>query len=695
VIYSADIAKSRDGKLWVLNDRTQSPSGSGYALENRMAMARIVPELFNGLKVRRLTPYYHAMHKALIDIAPRHTSRPHIVLLTPGQSNESYFEHSFLSSNLGFTLVQGDDLMVKDEQVWLKTLEGLEKVDVIVRRVDDVYCDPLELREDSLLGVPGLLQAVRCGNVRIANPLGSSVIENPGLIPFLPALSQYFLSEPLKLPTIASWWCGQPNELQYVLDNLNTLVIKRIFRESSSRTSVDASTLDAQGLKDLKARVMASPQLYVAQEKVDFASVPALVNGRMGSCHALFRSFAVREQGGFTVMEGGLTRTSIDKEDIFISNQSGGFSKDTWVLSEASDPAANTRRDQDFSNLGYQEYKSNTLSSRTAENLFWVGRYAERVLGNARYMRTVMQYAEEANKAFFDQGYALKRCLLKALDAFTHVSPVLFDQDADITEPWGRMSQVLFDKDLPGSLGYQIDCFTRTIHSVRDHWSTDTWRVLREMEDAWQQAESNSQKGHYRMLSSTDGVITSMMAFISLNRESISRNHGWKLLDAGRKIEQGLLLISLMGATLVEKQDEVIENLLLEAVLKSNESLVSYRYKYRSHLHLPLVLDLMIFDPDNPRSLLYQVERLKAYMADLSRNGSADDPAEHERLAREALRMIRDSGKDELSILDPATGRFRNLGSFLSDMGRILYAISDLVSITYFKHTQAQKQLFR
>jgi uncharacterized circularly permuted ATP-grasp superfamily protein len=203
VLYAADLARSKDGRIWVVNDRTQAPSGSGYALENRTAMTRVMPELFEGLQVRHLSPYFHALRNGLNDIAPHGRPNPRIVILTPGSSNETYFEHSYLSSYLGLTLVQGNDLIVKDNHVWLKTMGGLERVDVILRRMDDIYCDPLELKEDSQLGVPGLLQAVRSGNVSIANPIGSGILENPGLMPFLQPIARYFLSEDLLMPTIA------------------------------------------------------------------------------------------------------------------------------------------------------------------------------------------------------------------------------------------------------------------------------------------------------------------------------------------------------------------------------------------------------------------------------------------------------------------------------------------------------------
>ncbi|MBZ5857531.1 circularly permuted type 2 ATP-grasp protein [Flavihumibacter profundi] len=697
VIYSADMARSKDGRIWILNDRTQAPSGSGYAWENRMAMARIVPELFNGQKVKRLSPFFHSMRQALTQIAPSTAATPRIVILTPGPGNETYFEHSFLSSHLGFTMVQGDDLMVKDNFVWLKTLGGLEKVDVIMRRVDDVYCDPLELKEDSLLGVPGLLQAVRSGNVSIANPLGSSVVENPGLIPFLPAIARYFLNEPLKLPTIASWWCGQPQALNYVLDNLSSLVIKRIFRESDKRTSVDATLLDHAALQELKERIKTQPHLYVGQEKVDFSLSPSWVNGNLESSHALFRSFAVSDNGGYTIMNGGLTRTSLDKENMIISNQLGGFSKDTWILSDEENSVLHIKKDQDHLQDQPTHDKSDYLPSRTGENLFWAGRYAERVLGNARFLRTVMQVVEEANKAFIDNDLDLKKSLLTAVTAYTNTFPGFTGKEArqKMENPWKELADVLFDEKRVGGLSYNISCFLRSLEAIRDHWSGDTWRVIKEMEENWQRAKSVQNKGNYKIQSALDGIITSMMAFVSLNRETISRDRGWVLLDSGRKMEQSILLVGMLRATLTRKNADAVEYLLQEVVLNSNESMVNYRFKYKAHLQLPLVLDLLLFDPNNPRSLLYQVEKMKAYLSALPKIQNGHSLSEHERLVLEVFTKIKLSGKDELSVVDEATQSYKNLDNFLTEINALIYNIYNVVSSTYFKHAQTQQQLFR
>ena len=273
ILYAADLARGADGRIWVISDRTQAPSGSGYTLENRHAMSTVLPEFFNNLSVKRLSPYFDALQNALTAIAPHKTENPRVVILTPGPDNETYFEHSYLAAYLGLTLVQGNDLIVKDNFVWLKTIEGLEKIDVILRRLDDSYCDPLELRSDSLLGVAGLVQVVRKGNVAIANPLGSSIVENAGLVPFLPAIAKYFWNKELLIPSIATWWCGQPKEMQYVIDNLRDLVIRRIFRnEAGTRATVDGASLSATEAAALIAKIEANPHLYTGQEKINFAS---------------------------------------------------------------------------------------------------------------------------------------------------------------------------------------------------------------------------------------------------------------------------------------------------------------------------------------------------------------------------------------------------------------------------------------
>ncbi len=366
------------------------------------------------------------------------------------------------------------------------------------------------------------------------------------------------------------------------------------------------------------------------------------------------------------------------------------------MLTNEENALVSSKKEQDYLQQSRKVYRSDVLPSRTAENFFWVGRYAERVLSNARFQRTVMQFVDEANRAFIDNDQQLKKCLLSSLIAYTHTfgSLSVAVMEKKMTDPWATLADILLDNTKLGSLSSNIANFSRAVHAVRDHWSIDTWRVLREMEDAWQDAADVQHSSHYKLLGKVDKLITSMMAFISLNRESISREQGWILLDAGRKTEQSLLLISLLNETLVQRHDQAIENIMMEAVLKSNESLVNYRYKYRAHLQLNLVLDLMLLDPFNPRSLVYLLERLKAYVEVLPRIIPGHVLSEQERMALEAFTLLKLADSNHLSQAHPVSSSYQNLEIFLNRMNQLLLGISDAVSKNYFKHAQKQQQLF-
>ena len=689
-LYSADLARSTDGKIWVVNDRTQAPSGSGYALENRTTITRIIPELFTDIKVRHLSPYFNAVRTGLNEIAPHKNPNPRIVILTPGSNNETYFEHSYLSSYLGLTLVQGNDLIVKDSHVWLKTMGGLERVDVILRRVDDIYCDPLELKEDSQLGIPGLLQCVRKGNVSIANPLGSSVLENPGLMPFLHGIARYYLSKDLIIPTIASWWCGQKPELSYVLDNIRTLVIKRIHRSSTGSSTIDGSSLTLAQINELKQKIKTSPSLYVGQEKVEISCTPSYVNGQVKQRKALFRSFLVRNNDGYVAMAGGLCRTSSDSGNFIISSQAGGFSKDAWIISP--EPGRTISVLKEVHDKSLPTY-NDMLPSHAAENLFWVGRYTERVLGNARFLRTVMQFVAEGNKLNTDNTTQTERSLLKAITQYSYTYPGFTGDESEekFARPWHELKDIFLNEKRNGGLKYNFLQFQKAIHEVRDHWSTDTWRVLRTIEEELKKDIDQTQHGHLEMLHTLDDLITAIVAFIGLNRESISREQGWIMLDLGRKIEQSLLLITLLKATMINRHTEEIEYNLQQAVLMSNESLVNYRYKYRMPIQNYLVLDLLLFDPNNPRSLVYQVDRLKPYLRNLPKAQSGQ--AEYERLILEAETLLKLTDKNELTTLAEGDLKYKKLDEFLTKMYGLLSSIPDLISKSYFKHVLTSQSI--
>jgi uncharacterized circularly permuted ATP-grasp superfamily protein/uncharacterized alpha-E superfamily protein len=700
ILYAADMARGHDGRWWVISDRTQAPSGAGYALENRHAMSTVLPELFNNLQVKRLSPYFDALQNALAAIAPHKTDNPRVVILTPGPDNETYFEHAYLAAYLGLTLVQGNDLIVKDNFVWLKTIEGLEKIDVILRRLDDNYCDPLELKSSSLLGVAGLMQVVRKGNAAIANPLGSSIVENAGLVPFLPAIAQHFFGQDLIMPSIATWWCGQPKELQYVIDHLHTLVIRRIFRnEEGTRSTIDGASLTTDETAELIVKIKANPHLYTGQEKINFSSNPSWINGEVRPCNSLFRSFLVSHNNSYVAMPGGLTRTSSAEDSFIISNQLGGISKDTWILAPEDESEQPLTLQLKADNAQHPAYKR-SLPSHTAENLFWVGRYTERVIYNARLQRTVMQRILQTNQPLNIDDNTAEDLLLQILTQCTYTYPGFCENDDEekrrkiYDEPWKELTDVLYNEKRNGSLSNNLLQLKNAVYSVRNFWAVDTWRVLLQMEEEWNKAKQAAAPDHLKMISTIDSLNTSMFAFLGMNRESVRREQGWNILDLGRKLEQALYIITLLQNTFQKKQEASTEHELLEFVLTATQSLITYRYTYQDHLQLPLTLELLMLDMNYPKSLAYLVHKIKRYVSQLPKAGKETALSEQERLILEADTLLKLMNGVSLSQHHSFTNEYTVLNKFLEKLSALLVNTSALISKTYFTHSRVQKQLF-
>ena len=402
---AVDLARSPDGQWWVLAHRTQAPSGSGYALENRLIVSELLPELFRSSNVERLAPFFRAQRDALARLSKR--SNPRIVLLTPGPHNETYFEHSYLARYLGFTLVTGADLTVRDRCVFLKTVGGLEQVDVILRRVDDDFCDPLELRGDSLLGVSGLVEAVVAGNVSIANALGSGVVESAAILPFLPGLAKHLLGEELKLPSVATWWCGQQSALDWVAGHLQSVVVKPAF-SSLGMEPVFGSELGAAEREAFLERLRSRPHEYVAQEQVQLSTAPVWENASLHSRSIVLRTYVINTGSGWVAFPGGLVRVA-EAQGSVVSMQRGGHSKDAWVLSEqpvdtfsmlpARDEPVELRR------------VSLVVPSSVADNTFWLGRYVERAENQARIVRSLIPRINLGDDAELGSLVCLAACL--------------------------------------------------------------------------------------------------------------------------------------------------------------------------------------------------------------------------------------------------------------------------------------------
>src|SRR5580658_6698759 len=402
---AVDLARSPDGQWWVLSDRTQAPSGSGYALENRTIVSDVLPNIFSSSNVLRLAPFFRAQRDALTSMAE--CSNPRIVLLTPGPHNETYFEHSYIAQYLGFALVEGIDLTVRDRCVFLKTVDGLERVDVILRRVDDSFCDPLELRSDSLLGVPGLVDAVVAGNVKVANALGSGVIETAAIMPFLPGLSRHLTGERLKLPSVATWWCGQSYAFDWVIKHLDSVVLKPAF-PSRGMEPVFAANLEQAEKGKLTAQIKAFPHEYVAQEQIALSHAPVWDNGHLFSRSVVLRAYVINTGDGWTAIPGGLVRVA-EAEGSVVSMQRGGHSKDAWVLWDTPVDTFSMLRPRNEPVALRREATS--VPSSVADNVFWLGRYVERAEHTARIVRSMISRVRRANEAELACMIRLHSCL--------------------------------------------------------------------------------------------------------------------------------------------------------------------------------------------------------------------------------------------------------------------------------------------
>src|ERR1700678_9821 len=402
---AVDLARSPDGQWWVLADRTQAPSGSGYALENRTIVSDVLPNLFRTSNVLRLAHFFRAQREALTNLAQ--CNNPQLVLLTPGPHNETYFEHSYIARYLGFTLVEAGDLTVRDRCVYLKTVDGLEKVDVILRRVDDSFCDPLELRGDSLLGVSGLVDAIVAGNVKVANALGSGLIETAAIMPFLPGLCTQLLGEKLKLPSVATWWCGQTYALDWVLNHLDSVVVKPAFPSRGMEPVFGAELPQAEKGR-FAEQLRSHPHEYVAQEQVALSTAPVWDNGCLNSRSVVLRTYVLNTGSGWIAIPGGLVRVA-EAEGSVVSMQRGGHSKDAWVLWDGPVDTFSLLRPRNEPVVLRRELPG--VPSSVADNVFWLGRYVERAENAARIVRCLTSRARRANDAELNCLIRLHSCL--------------------------------------------------------------------------------------------------------------------------------------------------------------------------------------------------------------------------------------------------------------------------------------------
>ena len=669
--YAADLARSPDGRWWVTSDRTQIPTGMGYALANRLVTSRILPELFQENHVHRLAGFFRSVQTTLTRLSPRGSENARVVLLTPGPLNETYFEQAYLARYLGYTLVEGQDLLVRDERVFLKTLSGLEPVDVILRRVDDDFCDPLELRNDSILGVPGLVEALRAGNVVVANALGSGLVQSPAFMPFLPGLCRHILGVPLQLPSVATWWCGQKDAREHVLKHLDRLVVKPAFR-TQVRPPAKAD--------ELKREIEFDPDLFVAQEDVDLSTAGVWDKQGLAARPVSLRVFLVAHEGSYRVMPGGLTRVSPDAGGQFISMQTGGSSKDTWVVSET--PVEEVSLLHESAMRVELRRTGNNLPSRLADIFFWLGRYAERADATARILRSaLLRFNPERNSS----AQPALRPLLKTLVAQGQLpdmeaKPELY-QNTEAFE--AELLAAIFDPDHPGSLRQTTEQLQRLAAVVRDRTSHDMWLVLSELHDRFSRPASSLVMLAGDAVNVCTQTLLSLAAFHGLARENMTRAQAWRFIDMGLRLERTLYLATLLDSTL--KLPDAENPSLLEAVLEVADSSITFRSRYNLLATVPAVFDLLMLDDKNPRSVLFQLKQLVKHFEKLpaDRNNSAG-PGKV--LLQKCLQRLERIDARELAG-SPALWASSDIATGIRETLQDLPQISNIIAANYFAHS--------
>jgi uncharacterized circularly permuted ATP-grasp superfamily protein/uncharacterized alpha-E superfamily protein len=696
-----DLVRDASGGCTVLADRTQAPSGAGYALENRVVVSRVFPSLYRDSQVHRLAPFFRTLRASLQEVAPPGADDPRIVLLSPGPWSETAFEHAYLASHLGYTLVEGADLTVREGRVWMRTLRRLERVDVILRRTDAGFCDPLELRADSRLGVPGLVEAARVGGVSIVNTLGSGVLENPGLMPYLPKLARHLLGEQLLLPSVPTWWCGDEEGRRHVLANLDRLVVKPIAR-SSGPISVFPWELTNERRDDLRRQIEACPAGWVGQETVQMASTPTLTPTGFEARQSVLRAFAVARQGSYAAMPGGLTRVAGPEgisgdgaafwQSPRISNQAGAISKDTWVLASepeklsgfwlasgptvaAVDPAA-------------------SMSSRAAENLFWMGRYAERAESVARLVRVAQDRRNDFQRAANPAGTECLQVLLSALTRVSSTYPGFVGEGASerLDAPGGELFALVVDEDRPGTLAHAVRNLVGAAHAVRDQLSTDIWMAVGTLEREIQDLRA-SDPDHLMVVQHSLGrIMQGLLALSGIFGEGMVRDPGWRFMDAGRRLERAQQLLALLRATLIIERSTATDSLLVESVLIAAESIITYRRRYRSRAQLETLLDLLLSDADNPRSLAFQLDQLAADVRLIPRLDNGLRLSEPERLVLEASTALRLADTSVLAR-SQGDGTRPALDALLTRLLELLYGTADAIDTDHFVRLLPQRSL--
>jgi uncharacterized circularly permuted ATP-grasp superfamily protein/uncharacterized alpha-E superfamily protein len=682
-----DLARSPDGRWWVLSDRSEAPSGAGFTLENRVVTSRCLPELFSRLHVRRQASFFRAFNDHFLGQA--RNDNPLAVYLSRGPVKSTYFEHAYLARYLGFSVVEGSDLTVRDDRVFVKTVEGLRPVDLILRTIRSESCDPLELRADSLIGVPGLLQAARSGSVTIANALGSGLVESDAFLSFLGGLSRYYFSEDLLLPSVATWWCGQEAEREHVLANLDELVVRRISTTRSlliggkdGRVSERGEAIDRHELIDA---IRHQGHDFIGQEPVDASSSPLIGSSdTLAPAPFVVRFYVAATADGYRVMPGGLARVAGLARGAFADSD---VSKDVWVMSD--EPVDDFSLIAQHQSDGRLRRGSRDLPSRAADHLFWLGRYAERAEAAVRLLRSlVIRLHGEVGSTRLPVSLDRLVTLLvanKHMPARRGRRVVQSGPLAVRTELWA----ILFDSDSREGLATVLGNVRRTAEVVRERLSFDAYRILTELTNVpgdWGFSARRDTETALRLL---NRLIQYLAAFSGMVMENMTRGYGWRFLDMGRRLERIRTMLSLVQQLVVSGDPE--EDGGLDLMLELADSKMTYRGRYHALPQITRVLDLLLADETNPRSVHFQARALCAHLGELPHIDRDGLIAEDQRVARRLVSELELADIQALSESVSKNSTRARLDRLTRRIDKDITGLSEQISRHFFSHSIATR----
>ena len=678
--YATDIARGPDGKMWVIKDKTQSPSGLGYAIENRLTMNVISKDLYPHIDINRLSSFVEEFKGLLNKLTDGDISTA--ALLTPGPHNETYFEHSYLSSYLGINLLQGGDLLSKNGSLWLKSLSGLKKITTLLRRVDDRSCDPLELDSSSGLGVAGIVESMRQDNLNMINPVGSAVLENIGINPFMGKIAQYFLKEDLILPQIATWWCGQQKELDFVLENLQNFIIKKIDR-SDEVDIYFPKKMSLHELERLRVMLQKNPNQYVAQEEADFSTVPYYENNSITPRNAVIRTFALKKDDDYLVMNGGLVRASDIKENLLAPSKTGGTSKDLWILGKDVD----NDNPINFLRSKYVETSIDEIPTPKAENLFWLGRNLARSISTTRLILHVIKKITNFYRYEVVTSKESQRITQNALTHMTMTYPGFMDEknreNLDVF-PMIEITSLVKDFLRAGSLAFTFSMLANANLNLKDLLTFELSKLFERWQKEWYEFINRTNDSTLTIASELDKFLIYQMAYKELVRESLFKEQGLILYDIGYKIEESLLLISKARSMLCLKLGKSVRNDVLEGMLNSFGSFNAYRAHYKSALNLENVVNFLIFDKQFPKSLTYITQELLKEFKSLPKARSCS--SSYEKPIGAVLELLSSKTGENLLYISDSDGVYGKLDEMLAKISELYLECSDKFSHTYFSH---------